>query len=397
MWISRQRLRAPVLGYSWVRALPLLGAISTLTLLHIPEVHPSGMDWLVALSSGLCLLAGCRAPRTVLLAQCALLAASTLGAPLGGTVAQILASVALGELAFRRPGYPTWVGAGALALASAAHAYPLYSVLANVLMVAFNVGLPLVFGSFVRAQRELARQAELRAEEAERQRSWAVDAALTAERASIARELHDVVAHHVAAIVLRAGVARHVAPGGDPRLLEALSDVHSIGGQALADLRKLVAVLRDPGAAEDPALLAATDLAPTLSEVLDRTRQAGVRVCADLDDQVLGELDTVHRHAVWRVVQEGLTNVLKHSGPGTTAQVRIVRDTTGAVLVEVTDDGGSRVASSSNGPNPGHGLVVTRERVQLLDGSLVAGPDAGGWTLRATLPGVTRDAHKVAG
>lgn len=384
-------------GYGWVRLLPLVGAFAVLSLLHTPEIRPTALDWAVALVAAVCVLAGGHFPLTVLLVQCASVfgAALVAGAmrevqDLGGGVAQILASIALGEVALRRPGRPVWIGAAALTVAAGAHAFPLYSVAANTLIVVLDVGLPVLLGTFIRTQRELARLAELRAVEAERRRGWEVGAARTAERSAVARELHDVVAHHVAAIVLRAGVARHVVPDGDPDLLDALDDVHSIGGQALTDLRKLVAVLRNPAEGTDPALLAATDLSTTLDQVLDRTRQAGVDVRADIDPAAVDHLDTVHRHAVWRVVQEGLTNVLKHAGPGAVTEVTVRRDDRGAVLVEVIDDGriGASVhpVLSGESPDSGHGLIVMRERVELLDGTLRAGPCATGWTLRVTLP-----------
>jgi signal transduction histidine kinase len=382
--LMRQAFRAPVIGYGWVRPLPLLSAVATLALLHTPGLVPSGWDWALALGSALCVLAGGRFPLAVLLGQCVLLAAGSLGATLGTAVVQALACVALGEVALRRPGRPTWAGVVALTLASATNTYPLYSVAANEVMVATKVGLPLLLGSFLRSQRELARQAEQRATEAERRRAWEVTAARASERGAIARELHDVVAHHVASIVLRAGVAGHVVPDGDPRLLDALTDVRDIGGQALTDLRGLVGLLRDPGTVEDTGLLAATDLAAALTGVLDRTRQAGVRVDARIDADVLDGLDTVHRHAVFRVAQEGLTNVLKHAGPGAAARVRIGRDPDGPLVLEVSDrnGGGSPVAPVE----PGHGLIVMHERVQLLGGTLEAGRSGDGWTLRATLP-----------
>ncbi|MDQ2709826.1 MAG: histidine kinase [Actinomycetota bacterium] len=125
--------------------------------------------------------------------------------PIGASVVQLLACVALGELALRRPGRPTWWGMAAVASASACASYPHYSMAANTLTVLFKVGLPVLLGSFLGSVRQLARAAEQRAAEAERSRNWEIAAARAAERAAIARELHDVVAHHVAAIVLRVG------------------------------------------------------------------------------------------------------------------------------------------------------------------------------------------------
>ncbi len=162
--------------------------------------------------------------------------------------------------------------------------------------------------------------------------------------------------------------------------------MHTIGGQALADLRRLVGVLRDPDTVDDPGLLAATDLLAALETVLSRTRQAGITVHANIEHDVVAGLDTVHRHAVLRVVQEGLTNVLKHAGPAATVSVAIRRDAGGQVLIEVGDDGGYS-APGPNAADPGHGLIVMRERVELLNGSFEAGPRGPGWALRAVLPG----------
>jgi signal transduction histidine kinase len=367
--ISRASLRAPVVGYGWVRVLPLLGAVTSVGLLHIPELEPSWVDWVLALAAALLVLAGGMRPLTVTLAQSVLLVVATATTTIGAGVTQILTAVALGELAFRRRGRPLWLGVAVVTVATALAYFPLYSVSANVLRTLELVGLPLLLGSYLRSQRDLAWQAEQRATEA--------------ARAEVARELHDVVAHHVAAIVLRVGVARHVA-AADPRTAEVLDDVHGIASEALTDLRGLVSVLRDPAAGDQPGLLTATDLTTALDAVVDRTRQAGVDVDTDIDADAVSHLDVAHRHAVLRVVQEGLTNVLKHAGTGVRARLAITRrPDDGRVEIVVRDTGGT--APRPPGP-PGHGLTVMRERVELLHGSLTAGATATGWRLHAALP-----------
>ncbi|MBB6373214.1 signal transduction histidine kinase [Pseudonocardia eucalypti] len=398
----RLKLRAPVVGYGWVRLLPLLGVVGALALLHVPQLRPTGQDWAVALLAAAGILLGGRFPLAVSLGESALFAYCGLVADpqqpdIGSGLVRLMACVALGELAYRRRRpWQLWLGAAAVTTASALSPYQLYPAAANVMMVITDVGLPVLLGSFLRSRTELARVAEQRAVESERTRGWEVAAARTSERAAIARELHDVVAHHVASIVLRAGVARHVARDGDPRLVEALDDVHAIGGEALTDLRRLVGLLRDPDSVTDPGLLAATDLDAALTGVLDRTRQAGVRVEATLDGDALRELGTMHRHAVLRVVQEGLTNVIKHAGPGAAASVAARRTGSDALLVEVTDGGPTHPQPPSE---PGHGLTVMRERVELLGGALRAGPredGRGGWALRAELPGALAAASPAA-
>jgi signal transduction histidine kinase len=382
-------LRAPVVGYGWVRLLPMGGAIGFVALLHVPQAEPSGWDWLFAVASAALVPAGGRLPVHVALAQCLLLAlAVPASAEIGGGVAQILTCVALGEVALRRPGAKTWWSAAAVGAATACSYFPLYSFAANLLIVVLDVGLPLLLGSFLRSLRELASQAERRAQEAEQNRAWETKAARAAERAAVARELHDVVAHHVSSIVLRVGVVRHVVPSVDPRLDDALEDVHAIGGQALADLRSLVSVLRDPDTVGEPVLLTASGLSAELDTVVERTRQAGAQVATAVDDRAVDGLDTAHRHAVLRLVQEGLTNVLKHAGPGASARLMICRDDDARVRVEVSDDGGG--AGPVGGADPGHGLIVMRERLELLGGELHVGPSGTGWRLRAVLPDAAR-------
>lgn len=397
-----ESLRVPAIGYGWVRLLPAIGAVASVGLAHIPELAPTGRDWLLALTSAALTLFGGRRPLAVTLAQSGLLAVAAGVAatdiyivPVSVGVVQLLTCVALGELALRRPGQPTWWGVVAVAAASASAAYRHYPLAANALAILFEVGLPVLLGLFLRSVRELARQAEQRASEAERRQVWEVKAARAAERTAIARELHDVVAHHVASIVLRVAVVRHVVAVEDPRLLETLDDVHAIGGQALADLRRLVSVLRDPDSVSDDVLLAATDLSAALSTVIERTRTAGVAVEVAIDAAVVEELDTVHRHAVLRIVQEGLTNVLRHAGPAARAGVCIGQVGDERILVEVSDDG-TGTSPRPTPTEPGHGLIVMRERVELLDGSFDAGRVGTGWVLSAALPGARAEVVRAA-
>lgn len=392
VWTSGTGWRASVIGYGWLRLLPLVGALAMVGLMHTPELRPGGWDWVVAVCSAGLVLIGGRWPFVVTLTQSALLVGAVAllpttayVIPVGEGVVQLLSYVALGELALRRRGWPTWCGAAAVAGASYLAAYPHYSPLARVVGVVFAVGLSLLLGWFLRSMRELARQAAQQAEAVIRSRDWELTAARAAERGAISRELHDVVAHHVAAIVLRAGVARRVLADQDPRTREVLDDVHTIGGQALADLRGLIGLLRDPGSVEDPGLLSSADLSAALQGVLHRTRQAGVAVNDHIDDHALQELDTVCRHAVLRVVQEGLTNVLKHAGPAATVTVAVRARADEQVITEVVDDGG-QATTTSTGAGAGHGLIVMRERVELIGGRFDAGARDQGWAVRAVLP-----------
>jgi signal transduction histidine kinase len=180
-------------------------------------------------------------------------------------------------------------------------------------------------------------------------------------------------------------VARHVLPGLDPQVTEVLDDVHGTGTAALADLRRLVEVLRDPaGVRDDAALTAITpgSLPAALDAAVDSARRTGLTVEADIDAAV-GRIDAVRGFAVLRLTQEALTNVAKHAG--TTARARLrVAVTDGDVSWEVTDDGGGATGQSPGGG--GHGLIGMRERVEVLGGTLTAGPCGGGWSVRTVLP-----------
>jgi signal transduction histidine kinase len=247
------------------------------------------------------------------------------------------------------------------------------------------VGLPLLLGLVIRTSRELARQADERATEQQRRLESETREARAAERAAIARELHDVVAHHVASMVLRVGVAQHVLPGLDPRVTEVFDDVHGTGTAALADLRRLVEVLRNSEGVRADAALTAIEpaaLPAALDAAVDRARQAGVRVEAEVDPAV-GGLDGLRGLAVLRLTQEALTNVAKHAGAAAGARLTVSVDA-GTVHWAVADDGRGTVADGM--PVGGNGLTGMRERVAVLGGELVAGPTGSGWRVAATLP-----------
>jgi signal transduction histidine kinase len=239
------------------------------------------------------------------------------------------------------------------------------------------VGVPVLLGLVIRTTRELGVQAARRAESESR-------AARADERSAIARELHDVVAHHVASMVLRIGVARHVLPDVDPRVTEVFDDVHSTGTAALADLRRLVALLRDSSRVTDAALTAIEPgaLPAALEAAVETARRAGLTVDATIAPET-GSLDVVRGLAVLRLTQEALTNVAKHAGPDAHATLEVaVRD--GDVVWSVADDGGGLPPGLPSGG--GHGLTGMRERVEVLGGRLTAGPAAGGWRVATVLP-----------
>jgi signal transduction histidine kinase len=377
---------------TWVRML-LLDLSGIGYLVFNPELTPTPLQLLLAVPAFACALIFHHRPVLNLAGQAALLAVAfqVIDDP---TINQVGTSWTLFELTMAAPRLAHVGWAAALVAAvylSDSIGDPLTELPSAIFGLIVLVGLPLLVGMVIRTTRELGRQAADRAVEraAEEQRHREAEsrAARAGERSAIARELHDVVAHHVASMVLRVGVARHVLPDLDPRVGEVFDDVHATGTAALTDLRRLVAVLRDPDAARDDAALTAIEpaaLPAALSGAVENARRSGVLVDAEIADGV-GALDAVRGAAVLRLTQEALTNVAKHAGPSAHARLRVsVVD--GDVHWEVTDDGGTPGAGTGSPQGGGHGLTGMRERVSVLGGELSAGPRDGGWSVRTVLP-----------
>ncbi|WBB69249.1 histidine kinase [Micromonospora sp. WMMD812] len=349
---------------------------------------PTAAQWILAvIAFGLALLFHAR-PLVNLLAQAALLAIAIWLID-DITINQVGASWALLELTMRaRRPRTIWLAAGLLTMVELTDSIgdPFRRLLSGVFGLLVEVGIPLLLGLVLRTTRELARQAQDRAAEEQRRRESENRAARADERSAIARELHDVVAHHVASMVLRVGVARHVLTDLDPRVGEVFDDVHTTGTAALADLRRLVAVLRDPDGVRGDAALTAIEpsaLPAALGAAIDRARQAGVTVEADIDSAI-GSLDAVRGMAVLRLTQEALTNVAKHAGTSALARLSVTM-VDGAVHWTVSDNGRGWV-SAAMPPGGGHGITGMRERVEVLGGELEAGPTGTGWRVRTVLP-----------
>jgi signal transduction histidine kinase len=224
---------------------------------------------------------------------------------------------------------------------------------------------------------EEADEAKKRAAQAEREREERARSAVTEERARIARELHDVVGHSVSVMTVQASAVRRLLRPEQEREREALLIVERTGREALAEMRRMVGVLRRPE--EGPALAPQPSL-EHVGRLVEQAREAGlsVELRVEGDPQPLpAGVDLT----AYRLVQEGLTNALKHAR-AERAQV-VVRYGEGDLEVTVSDDG--RAAGSSDGG--GHGLLGMRERVAIFGGELEAGPRAeGGFRLRAKLP-----------
>jgi signal transduction histidine kinase len=212
---------------------------------------------------------------------------------------------------------------------------------------------------------------------AERERDLAKREAVVSERARIARELHDVIAHHVSMMVVQAGAERRVLEARNESTREVLSTIERIGRGALTEMRRLVGMLRGD---DDDALAPQPSIAD-LPTLVAQMRAAGL----DVQLRIEGESRDIPVGidlSAYRIVQEGLTNALKHAGHArTTARVRYGVE---SLEIEIVDDGDPGAVEVDRG---GHGLVGMRERVALYGGTLAAGRrPAGGFGVRVLLP-----------
>ena len=243
--------------------------------------------------------------------------------------------------------------------------------------------IPLLFGIgwlagyALRERAEEAEAAEVRATQAEREREAAARIAVAEERARIARELHDIVAHAVSVMVLQVGAVRHKLPAALAEDREALTGVEQTGRTALAEMRRLLAAMRLHG--DDVELTPQPGL-DRLDSLAEEVGRAGLPVQLHVDGEPVPLPRPVDLSA-YRIVQEGLTNALKHAR-ATRADVT-VRYGPDEVQIEVRDDGAGTAASDGLG----HGLVGVRERVKIYGGEMTAGTaDGGGYVLSARLP-----------
>ncbi|WP_433464812.1 sensor histidine kinase [Spirillospora sp. CA-128828] len=227
-------------------------------------------------------------------------------------------------------------------------------------------GLLLTMAAWVIGRTVHARRSD--AERLERQREHQI---VIDERLRIARELHDVVTHGMGLIAVKAGVANHIAEERPGEAREALRVIEATSREALTEMRRLLGVLRDETDGFSPPALAG------LPDMVERVKSAGVRM--ELSVWPMDVPEGVEL-AVHRIVQEAVTNVVKHAAPAT---CRVdVREERGVVLIEVTDDGpGGDVTPG------GHGLVGMRERVAMYGGRFEAGPlPERGFRVSATIP-----------
>jgi len=251
----------------------------------------------------------------------------------------------------------------------------LFLLLTDICSIPVSVGAWGV-GVFIQTRRRYVAALEERAAHLERESEQLSALAAQNERTAIARELHDIVAHSVTVMLLGVRGARDVLPTEPAVAAETLERVESVAEESLAELRRMLTVLREP--AEDAQLRPQPSL-DQLTDLVEGYRDSGMPVTLEVSG-VRRPLPSGVELSVYRIVEEALTNVLKHAKP---TRVRVLLDFEDDRLgVKVHDDGPPQVP----GP-PGHGLAGMRERVAVLNGHLDAGPlPGGGFEVAARLP-----------
>ncbi|MFI6039365.1 sensor histidine kinase [Streptomyces sp. NPDC051315] len=244
-----------------------------------------------------------------------------------------------------------------------------------------------VLGDSIRTRRAYFAQLEERAARLEREREAQAKVAVAAERARIARELHDVVAHNVSVMVVQADGAAYVLDAAPDQARKALETISSTGRQALAEMRRLLGVLRTGEHQEGGEYVPQPDV-EQIEDLVEQCRGSGLPV----DFKIEGTprpLPSGVELTAYRIVQEALTNTRKHGGPNAGASVRLVYFDDGLGLL-VEDDGKGaphELYEEGGADGQGHGLIGMRERVGMVGGTLDAGPrPGGGFRISALLP-----------
>ncbi|MEW2423223.1 histidine kinase [Streptomyces nigra] len=347
---------------------------------------PDSPRWLVlTLSLGLSvpLLWRRTHPRTVLLALTpfALVNAWT-GILLQAVMLHLLVVF---HIALRRPARTLWWAAALLTATATVTAvrHPQGGPDQAIVPVLMTFAVATAIGITVRTRRDHTETLEDRARRLEIERDQQARLAAAAERARIAREMHDIIGHNLSVITGLADGGKYAAAKSPERATQALHAIATTSRQALGELRRLLDVLREE---DHPDETSGLPLAPQpgltdLDQLVGGVRAAGLPV--DLTVTGTPSLSPGRQLTVYRVLQESLTNTLKHAGPGTTAHIELLYEARGAVTATVTDTG-------RGGPAPGpdgRGLPGMRERTALYGGTLEAGPHpAGGWRVHLSLP-----------
>ncbi|WP_236243250.1 sensor histidine kinase [Streptomyces sp. CC228A] len=263
----------------------------------------------------------------------------------------------------------------------------LFGVVAFTVFMTVPFVLAWVLGDSMRTRRAYFAQLEERAARLEREREAQAKVAVAAERARIARELHDVVAHNVSVMVVQADGAAYVLDAAPDQARQALETISSTGRQALAEMRRLLGILRTGEHEEAGEYVPQPDVGQ-IEDLVEQVRTAGLPV----DFKIEGTprpLPSGVELTAYRIVQEALTNTRKHGGPDAGASVRLMYFDDGLGLL-VEDDGrgaAQEMYEDGGADGSGHGLIGMRERVGMVGGTLDAGPrPGGGFRISALLP-----------
>ena len=345
------------------------------------QPRPPAVSYLLVAAAFLPLALRRRYPLPVLAVTAIAAAANDLvpGPPSLVFLAPLIALYTVGTLCSRRA---LLISAGlttALQLAVAIPGYQAISFWADAVRIVSLIAVAAALGDATRNRRAYVAEVEQRAADAERTREEEARRRVDEERLHIARELHDVTAHSLSIIAVQSGAAVHVIDSNPTEARRALENIRRTSKDALDELRAMLGVLRS--ADETDAPLAPVPGLARLSDLAEPMSEAGFDVTLDLGDG-LDDLSAVVDASAYRIVQEALTNVVRHAGPCSVAvRVRLDDD---QVAIEVADNG------RGLGPEDaitGHGLAGMRERAVALGGSLTAGAgEGGGFVVRALLP-----------
>lgn len=257
---------------------------------------------------------------------------------------------------------------------------PLWALVPAMVLLTLAV---VAWGLFLGTRRELVDSWRLRALAADREQTLAAERAREAERARIAREMHDVLAHRLSLVSMHAGVLAFRADLGPQEVRSEARVIADAARQALDELRGVLGVLRDSDAGRPPQ--------PTVADLDELVGQARTAGPVELESRLDGDPPAPLGRHVYRVVQEGLTNARKHA-PGAPVTVRVTGRPGGDLAVEVLNPAGSAVVGPGPGAGSGLGLVGLTERASLAGGRITSGPTAdGGFSLRVVLPWPTVD------
>ena len=405
-WVRRARSAAkahPSLADGFLSVLLLLAALLSIRVqvdakrasdptYRLPDMW---LILLVTVTATLVLTARRRFPLTVLgVTTAALIAARLLDSPEDdvGFAAVLAAAYSAGAFGLLRR--RSWVFAAAFLALAVELTRPFLPALGEhgawlglAFDLLFNLAILSVFWAFgvtMRVRRKNEKELARRAAELERQREQNARRAVFDERVRIARELHDVVAHHVVVMGIQAGAARRAMTRKPERVEESLAAIEEASRQAVGDLHKMLGFLRQDGDPDDPSPQ------PTLTE-LDQLVAHVAKAKLRVEVLVEGEPESLPRTievSAYRVVQEALTNILKHAGASqATVRLRYQPETLDVTIIDDGSGGSSEPGRRESFSPGGHGLIGMRERVGVHGGRLRAGPlPEGGFEVHATFP-----------